>query len=212
VNELNRKIMLIFASLFIISMMLAPLAIAKPGAQKNNDKFDFFQLICSGHDMGEGSGQVWLSPPNSEHLNVWHLRDAPWDESSVYIVELTAGDETFTMTTLPYSVDYTTTFDLEAFYDNTGVVKNYNIRLTDVVTVYDEGEEVGTLVLKIVAVVEYTDGNPSGYHGTVMGYGTEALKTVHISAVDLGFDPINLYYVRVGTITGWPEQITNIIS
>jgi hypothetical protein len=51
-----------------------------------------------------------------------------------------------------------------------------------------------------------------------MGYGTGALEGVHISAIDLSVIFIDLtttllptvLYGREGTITGWPEDITNI--
>jgi hypothetical protein len=38
------------------------------------------------------------------------------------------------------------------------------------------------------------------------------LKGVHISAVDLGFSgiPPSVIFGREGTITGWPDDITNI--
>ena len=42
-NKLNRKIMIILASLLLISIMLTPLAVAKPWEYpKNNDKFEMF--------------------------------------------------------------------------------------------------------------------------------------------------------------------------
>ena len=50
-----------------------------------------------------------------------------------------------------------------------------------------------------------------------MGYGTGALEGVKISAIDLGVmfmdlgeTPPIVLYGREGTITGWPEDITNI--
>ena len=192
-------------------MMATPLALAKPGAEKSNNKFEYFSLLASG-EATEEYDREWTSPPDTDPSNVFHGRGGGWDVSAVDLVELTVGEETFDMTTDPYSVDYTTTFDIESFNDNEGTLKKYNIRLTDVVTVYDEGKKIGTIVLNIVAVVDFTT-MPPGYEGTVQGYGTDALKGVHISALDVGLiaqEPNR--YLRIGTIRGWPEQITNIIT
>ena len=207
--ELNRKIMLIFASLFLISIMLTPLAIAKPSAEKSNDKFDFFQLMCSGvQDTTTGTA---LETYIDDIVKTRHISNRGWLPDSV--LELTVGEETFTMDTEPYSIDWTTTFDANAIFNNDGTQKQTALKLTDVVTVYNEDEVIGTLVLNIVSAIEFTDGSPSGYSGTVVGYGTEALIGVHISAIDLGLVSLPPpTFERLGTITGWPEQITNIIS
>jgi len=200
-----KKLLILSLTFLVITLLATPLVSAVPGAEKNNDKFQYFELICSGVGS-ETYDKTWLSPPDSEIPNVFHGRGGGWLTGDV--VELTVGDETFDTDTDPYSVDYATTFDIEVFRNNDGSINKYNLRLADVVTVYYEDEAVGTLVLKITSVVEFTDGAPSGYRGTVMGYGTDALKGVHISAVDLGGIPPPMY-MRVGTITGWPEQITN---
>jgi hypothetical protein len=188
--------------------MLSPLAIAKPVSEKNNDKFDFFQLMCSGA-QDTTTGTV-LETYIDDMVKTRHVRDRGWVPADV--LELTVGEETFTMDTEPFSVDWTTTFKANAIFNNDGTPKQTAIKLTDVVTVYDEDEVIGTLVLNIVSVIEFTDGAPSGYSGTVVGYGTEALKGVHISAIDLGLvSAPPPTFERLGTITGWPEQITNII-
>ena len=205
---MNKKTLIVFTAFLILAMTLTPLALAKPGAEKNNEKFEYFELIVS----GEGSGtneKSWTSPPDGAPPNAVHTRGGGWDTTSVDLVELTVGGETFDLDSDPYSVDYTTTFDIEVHLDEVGDPKTYNIRLTDVVTVYDEDVEIGTLILKIKAVVDFTGAVPT-YTGTVMGYGTGDLKGVHISAQDYGLvDPVLLRYLRIGTITGWPDYITN---
>ena len=206
-EKLNKKI-LIFVALMTFSLLLTPLVLAKPGAEKNNDKFEYFQLVVSGAGSGTFDMEV-VSPPEGAPPNSIHRRGGGWDPATVDFVELTVGDEVFTMTTDPYNVDYTTTYDIEIFLDETGTATKYNIRLTDVVTVFDEDEEIGTIVLKIKATVDLSV-LPPVYQGTIMGYGTGDLKGVHISAVDLGLtaqEPNR--YTRIGTITGWPEGITN---
>jgi hypothetical protein len=113
------------------------------------------------------------------------------------------------MDTAPYSVDWTTTYDADIVRFNNGSQKLTNIRLTDVVTVYDGEDEIGTIVLNLRASIDFTTF-PPGYGGTAQGYGTGELTGIHISGIDLGLtDPVNLIYSRVGTITGWPEYITN---
>ncbi|NHJ31281.1 MAG: hypothetical protein FK732_00320 [Asgard group archaeon] len=204
---MNKKI-LVFVVLMTFSLLLTPLVLAKPGAEKNNDKFEYFELVVSGSGSGTWDREV-ISPPEGAPPNVIHRRGGGWDPTTVDLVELTVGDEVFTMTTDPYNVDYSTSYDIEIFLDETGTATKYNIRLTDLVTVFDEDEEIGTIVLKIKATVDLSV-MPPAYQGTIMGYGTEALKGVHISAEDLGMtaqDPNR--YTRIGTITGWPEEITN---
>ncbi len=182
-------------------MMLTPLAIAKPGAEKSNDKFDYFQLVVSGAGDGIFEKEV-IAPAGGAPPNSIHRMGQGWVTGEV--VELTVGTDTYDKTTNPYSIDYTTTFDIIIFLNDEGVAEKYTVKLIDVVTVYDEGLEIGTLVLKIESVVGFTDGTASSYSGTVCGYGTGDLSGVHISAVDLGFVPAESGFVRVGTIIGWP--------
>ena len=201
--------MLVVVIMLAFSLLVTPLVLARPGAEKNNDKFQYFELIVSGTGAGIFEKEV-ISPPEGAPPNSIHRRGAEWDETSVDFVELTVGDEIFSMDTDPYSLDYITSFDIDILLDAEGNPRQYNIRLTDVVTVFDEDVEIGTLVLKITSVVEFTDGAPSGYSGTINGFGTKALKGVHISAEDLGLvNPDPLRYARIGTITGWPAEITN---
>jgi hypothetical protein len=132
--------------------------------------------------------------------------------SSDDMVELTVGSETFHMTTEPYSVDYTETYDGEMFFDNEGNYIGWHMKVTDIITVYEDGTPIGTIVLKIPAAV-VMDGMEALFKGgSITGYGTLDLKGVHISAVDLGFSgipPFDVIFGREGTITGWPDYITN---
>jgi len=208
VIELNRKILLIFASLFILSMMLTPLAVAKPGAEKSNEKFDYFELLCSGApDTASG---IVAETFIDDTLKTRHVSGRGWLPGSV--TELAVGEETFTMSSTPFSVDYTTTFDAIALFNNDGSNKRTAVKLVDVVTLYEDDEAIGTLVLMIEAFMIYPA--PPEYMGTVVGYGTGALEGVHVSAEDIGLITApgpDGQYTRIGTITGWPEEITNIV-
>lgn len=44
VKLMNKKILFIVA-LLTFSMLLTPIVLAKPGADKSNEKFEFFQLF-----------------------------------------------------------------------------------------------------------------------------------------------------------------------
>jgi len=203
---MNKKILVTVTLMLAITMLATPLVAAKPGAEKSNDKFEYFNLIVS----GEGNGindRSWTTPPDSEEIKTSHTRNGGWDDTTVDLVVLTVGEEIIDMTTAPYSVGYTTTFDLEILWLNDGALKSYNIRLTDIVPVYKDGVEIGTLVLKIKSVIDFTVAPPA-YSGNVVGYGTEALKGVHVSAEDIGLIGTATYQ-RIGTITGWPEDIAN---
>jgi hypothetical protein len=203
-ERVNRKLLVVFVALMAVAMLATPLAVAKPGAEKNNEKFEYFKLVCTGADDGT-SDKSWDTYLH-DIVKTGHGRGAGWTVGPT--VALTVGDETFDGSTVPYSVAWDTTYDIEVFFNNDGSIARYNIKLTDVVTVYDEGAEIGTLVLSLTSYIVFEAGAPVKMAGTVVGYGTEELKGVHISAVDT-FDMVNLWYARVGTITGWPAEITN---
>ncbi len=205
VIAVNRKIVVLAVASLAIAMLATPLVSAMPGAEKNNEKFEYFKLVCTGQDDGtsEKSWDTYLH----EMVKTGHGRGAEWTVGP--ILALTVGDETFDGGTFPYSMAWDTTYDIQVFFNNDGSIARYNIRLTDVVTVYDTGAEIGTLVLKLTSYIVFEAGLPVKMAGTVVGYGTEELKGVQISAVDT-YDMVNLWYARVGTIAGWPEEITNL--
>jgi hypothetical protein len=202
VREVKKKVLVIAVALMAVAMLATPLVQAVPGAEKSNEKFEYFELVCSGTGS-EVWDRFWYTPPNADALDnkTTHGRGGGWITGPV--VELTVGSDTYTMTTTPVSVTWTTMYDMELVRNNDGTIKRVNIRLTDVLTVYENDVEIGTLVLKLKSAIVPT-ASPV-YGGNVVGYGTGALKGVHISAIDLGLvsapPPI---YVRVGTITGWP--------
>jgi len=206
---MNKKIFGIVVTVLAISLMLTPLALAKPGAPKKNDKFEFFELVCSG-TMDGNYDRFWYTPPNADPLDnkTQHSRGGGWTTGD--IVELTVGEETFTMDTSPYNVTWTTTFNTNLIRNNDGTNKLTIITLTDVVTVYDaDNQTIGELVLNLKSAIDFST-MPPGYSGTMQGYGTDAFKDVHISGIDIGLvDPVNGIFMRNGTITGWPTDITN---
>ena len=202
------KITLVILTIMAFTLMLTPIALAKPGAPKNNDKFEYFELYCSG--VGSGTNdREWWTPANVpiEENKTYHARGGGWVSGP--ILNMTVGEETFTMDTEPYNITWTTTFDSDVIRNNTGAIKRMNIRLTDVVTLYDaDNATIGTLVLELKASIVPT--RIPIYSGTLVGSGTGALKGVHLSGIDVGFvgaPPPT--YMRNGTITGWPEDITN---
>ena len=199
-----KKKVLIVIAILAFSLLLTPIAFATPVIEKNNDKFEYFKLEFNG--VTGPDEREWNSPPTGMP-KVTHSRGVP--TSSDGIVELTVGSETYDMTTEPYSVDYTETFDDEFFFDNDGSLKGWHIRVTDVVTVYEDGTPIGTIVLKIPGIVVMGDFGPSIESPTITGYGTGELKGVHISGEDLGFNLFTGIFGREGTIAGWPAEITN---
>ena len=74
---------------------------------KKNEKFEFFELLCSGTTSGD-SDKSWYTPPNADPLDnkTQHTRGGGWTTGE--IVELTVGDETFTTDTNSYYVTWTT--------------------------------------------------------------------------------------------------------
>ena len=206
VKEVKKKILGFALAFVFLAMLAAPLVSAKPAIEKNNEKFEYFKLEFDG--MQDSAGQEWDSPPTGLP-KVHHSRGV--QTSSVSMVELTVGLEIFDMTTDPYSVDYAETYDGEMFFDNDGNIKGWHMRITDVITVYEDGTPIGTIVLRIPAIVVMDGMEASHKGGIITGYGTGQLKGVHISAVDLGFSgiPPSIIFGREGTITGWPAEITN---
>lgn len=208
---MNKKIYGIVVAIMAISLMLTPLAIARPGAEKNNEKFVFFELVCSGEGDGEFE-RSWITPQNLEDPldnKTTHFMGGGWITGDV--VALTVGSETFTNETLPYNVTWTTTYDGTVIRNNDGTTKRTLIKLIDVVSLYDaENDLVGELILNLKSAIDWST-MPPGYAGTMQGYGTGVLEGVKVSGIDIGLvDPENLIFMRNGTITGWPEMITNI--
>jgi hypothetical protein len=209
-ENMNKKALVILTML-AFSLMLTPIALAKPGVEKNNEKFEYFDLLATGLPDGNNV-RSWYTPPNVDPLEnkTEHSRGGGW--ITWPSPELTVGDETFDWESTPYSINWTTTVDSNALRFNNGTAKHSILKLTDVVTVYEEGAEIGTLVLELKSTIR-----AGAYSGNIMGYGTGAFKGVHISAIDLGvvgYDPTTtpmptVLFERNGTITGWPEDITN---
>ena len=201
-KEVNRKVLVIAVALMAVAMLAIPLVQAVPGAEKSNEKFEYFELACSG--MGsEVFDRFWYTPPTADALDnkTTHGRGGGWITGPV--VELTVGSDTYTMTTTPVSVTWTTMYDMDLVRNNDGTIKLVHVRLTDVLTVYEDAMEIGTLILKLKSTI--VPGRDPVYYGNVVGYGTGALKGVHISAIDLGLvSAPPAVFVRVGTITGWP--------
>jgi hypothetical protein len=109
------------------------------------------------------------------------------------------------------SVDWTTTFNAEIIFNEDGTAPiMYYITLVDVVTLYDDGVEIGTLVLNLDSSVDLATTPPT-YSGTVLGYGTDALKGVQVTGTDIGLiNSDEELFLRIGRIRNWPEEITNI--
>jgi hypothetical protein len=205
---MNRKLLGFALAFVFLAAIAAPMVLAKPGAEKSNEKFEYFELVCSGA-TDETFDRFWLTPPNADPVDnkTAHGRGGGWVTGDV--VELTVGDETFTIDTAPYSVDWTTTYDANIIRNNDGTNKRTIITLTDVLTLYNGEDVIGTLVLNLKSAIDFST-MPPGYGGTVQGYGTGALEGVHISGIDVGLiDPVNGIFLRTGTITGWPDNITN---
>lgn len=205
---MNKKTLLL-VTMLAFSLLLTPIALAKPGAPKDNERFEFFELVCSGATDGNFD-RFWYTPPNADisENKTTHGRGGGWVTGDT--VALTVGEETFTMDTTPYNITWTTTFDANIIRYNDGTNKRTIITLTDVVTVYDaDNQTIGTLVLNLKSAIDFTTF-PPGYGGTMQGYGTGAFEGVHISGIDIGLvDPVNGIFMRNGTITGWPDAITN---
>ena len=202
---MNRKLLGFALALVFLAALAAPMVLAKPGAEKSNEKFEYFELYCSGSTSGTYD-RAWYTPPNADPLDnkTQHSRGGGWATGDV--VNMTVGDKTFTIVT-PYSVNWTTTIDANGVMNNDGTSKLTIITLTDVVTVYDGENVIGTLVLNLKSAIDFST-MPPGYGGSLQGYGTGELKGVHISGIDVGLVGPGLF-LRVGTITGWPDDITN---
>jgi len=211
--NMNKKLLGFTLAIIFIATLATPMVLAKPGAAKNYDKFEYFYLEVSGFNP-QSWDRRWWTPPNVEFEDrkTMHTRGAGW--FTFPGANLTVGEEEFRLDTAPYNITWTTTADSNVVRFNNGTAKSNIIKLHDVVTVYDANNvSIGTLVLELKSSIKLGVGT-----GTVMGYGTGALEGVKISAIDLGvifYDPTTtpfptVLYAREGTITGWPEDITNI--
>jgi hypothetical protein len=211
VKEENKKSLGFTLAIIFLATLATPMVLAKPGAEKSNSKFEYFYLEVSG--LNDGSyDRRWWTPPNVDEPDskTIHARGGGW--LTYPGANLTVGEEEFRMDTAPYNITWTTTFDNNAVRFNNGTTKSNILKLHDVVTVYDANNvSIGTLVLELKSSIKLGVGG-----GNIMGYGTGELKGVHISAIDLsvtymdlGAQPPIVLYGREGTITGWPDYITN---
>ena len=201
-REVNKKVLGLVLAFVFLAVLATPMVSATPGDEKSNEKFEYFELLCSGAGSGVFDREWSTSNPHLEEVEdvdkTYHTRGGGWVTGET--VELTVGSDTYTMTTTPVSVDWTTTTHVDAIWNNDGTLNRYNIRLTDVVTVYENSAEIGTLILKLKSTI--VPGRDPLYYGNVVGYGTGALKGVHISGIDIGLVGPGLF-MRTGTITGW---------
>lgn len=199
---MNKKIFSIVVAVLAVSMMLTPLAVAKPGALKKNDKFLPFQLIISGETLDDPETTRFTPPgtfpPDSKTI---HVRDDGWIPGDT--LTLTVGGVTYPDADPLVTLVYSATYDAEVVFKEG--FASVTVRVKDTVTISYEGEVLGTLELKVTA-----RGGSTGYTGTIVGYGTGAFEGVKISAIDSVYpDPaelpdIVLIYARIGTIQGWP--------
>ena len=181
---MNKKIFGIFITIFAFSLMLTPLAVAKPGALKTNEKFLNFMLEPSGA-TGDAM-KAW------EAGNTSHARGVEWINGET--LTLTIGTDVFTMESEPVSIDYVVT---SAEWDSGP--KGTVVRVEETVTIYYDTVPLGTIELSI-----RSKSSANGYSGTVVGHGTGDFEGVKISAVDqVVLDPA-FHLARIGTIQGWP--------
>ena len=85
----------ILVAVFLAAVILAtPLVCAKPASEKNNDKFEYFDLIATGLP-DENSDKSWTTPPNADESEIKtdHSRGGGW--ITWPSPELTVGDKTF---------------------------------------------------------------------------------------------------------------------
>ncbi|MEJ2242808.1 MAG: hypothetical protein P8Y18_11825 [Candidatus Bathyarchaeota archaeon] len=167
-----------------MNLMLTPLALAKPGTTKANEKFLNFMLEPSG-----ATGDIMKAWEAGETS---HARGAEWINGDT--LTLTIGTDVFTMESDPVSIEY---FVKSAEWD--AGPKGTVVRVEETVTIYYGAVPLGTLELSIRSKT-----SANGYSGTVVGHGTGDFEGVKICAVDqVVLDPA-FHLARIGTIQGWP--------
>lgn len=176
---MNKKILVMTFTVLTLVMLTTPLigAVEAKRSRRCCDTQDFDLLVSGEPDTATGTVKEIFK---DDVLKKRYVTDRGWIPGST--VELIVGEETFSMTTDPFSVDYITSFDAKLIFNDDGTNKITFLKLVDVITLYDDGVAIGTFVLKVKATMDFTGGIPPTYSGTVRGYGTGALKGVRISA------------------------------
>lgn len=191
---MNKKIFGIIIALLAVSLMLTPLAIAKPGAEKSNDKWQSFELRIVG--SGE-TGKSWQTPPEPADPKTEHSRDNVWAPATVLsLTVIIDGTEIYDYTSSPTSLDYYALLDA-----NNNIGKRQLVTVKETIRFMDGETELGTLELQVSDFIP--DGDFTAMRGTFVGVGTGVLKGVKVIGTDsLELDPFAV--VRSGTVMNWP--------
>jgi hypothetical protein len=196
---MNKKIFVILATVLAISLILTPLAIAKPGEVKENEKWQTFELLIVG---GGETGKFWQTPPEPAEPKTTHSRGNIWysgDEltgtvSSVIIT--IGGTETYSLIEEGGILDYYALLNA-----NNNLNKMMTVGLKETIRFMDGATEIGTL--EITVSDQIFDGDYTTMTGTFVGIGTGALKGVKLIGTDLlSLDPFAV--MRSGIIMNWP--------
>ena len=186
-----KKKCLLFVTILTFSLLVMPIALAKPGAEKSNENFLDFELIITGA-ADEETGEEWQTPPEPADPKTTHVRDRDWVDA---VPILTIDGDTYSEISSPISISYEGAIDVDTNLKETGDISH--VRVTEIITFYNLGEEIGTLEISV------TDMGKDGFSGTFVAHGTDALKGVKVIGTDaIAFPPLQI--VRSGTITNWP--------
>jgi hypothetical protein len=194
-----KKKKLVILLLLTLSFTLIPFAVAKPGEEKNNEKFQYFKLYLQGRNAGDGDR--WYCPPKytgpppppspagylypPDGPMIFQVRGSNWNEE---VVEVTVGTETL------YPVDYFASVSWTIHR-----VLGRIIVLVKETVVFEDGS---TLVI----VAHGNNPLPFGtwdkeFTPTFTGHGTGYLQGVSISGICLGGGGT---LIREGTVKDWP--------
>jgi hypothetical protein len=204
VREVNRKLLVAVASLFAISIMLTPLAAAKPWNLKNNDKFKTFYV--------EGSFSVAIIDagdkryiPSFDNVKMF----IQTFEESMATYEITIDEETYTLA----DGDFTYSGHAKFVYYNPvfanpekTIVESSSHTIDFVDYMYDFGDDGngpdGTIKMRYVF--------NKGANNIFSLAGTGDLRNVNIKAnawftLDYLTMPPTMNIFHEGIVSGWPE-------
>jgi len=186
-EQMKKKFLVTVIALLVCSMMLTPFAMAKPGAEKNNeDKFQSFELIF--YSLPDyTNARVWDTPPEPAEPKTSHVRGSEFT-NALFITVLIDGAP------VPLELTYSAVAN-----SNDNIEKVFVVKVKETITFWDDEEKIGTLEISVID--KWMGGVFLDAAGTFTGHGTDAFEGVKVR----GITYISGGLVRDGTVTNWPD-------
>lgn len=187
---MNKRILLIVIAMLVWSMALTPFVLARPGVEKENEKFLPLQITKIG---GPPVGPV-VTINHPEPPKEPEFRRVIIPEGLLYAEILIDGDAYYLGVDFTYECTIAIDYHLNSdpVFGNLIADQTYDFTLSGI-----DGK------LEVLTVGKVWGLPPSESWGSSRGYGTGDLEGVKLMAT--GWHEPTGEVIHMGTITGWPD-------